>query len=216
VAQWSICCRVGMFGCLGVGPADWHRSISPPRNQVDPPASVTHRHHAAQPGASSPGLLYTLTRQPARRTRSSSASPARPVSRFDRCSPQSATRRSSSSPYATSRSRATTTRHRSPSVPLWGVRETRRRVHRKSLVAPVSSSATVSAMPGTGPGQSLAGMLRRIRELQAAGPALGHVTEQHLTSKVLLKRFAEPSGPHRGLICPFRLEYPRPGTGSRG
>jgi len=70
-------------------------------------------------------------------------------------------------------------------------------------------------MPGTGPGQSPADMLRRIRELQAAGPALGHVTEQHLTSKVLLKRFAEPSGPHRGLICPIRLEYPRPGTGSR-
>jgi hypothetical protein len=52
-------------------------------------------------------------------------------------------------------------------------------------------------------------MLRRIRELQAAGPAVGHVTEQHLISKVLLKRFAEPSGPHRGLICPFRLEYPQ-------
>ena len=26
---------------------------------------------------------------------------------------------------------------------------------------------------------------------------------------MLLKRFAEPSGPHRGLICPFRLEYPQ-------
>jgi hypothetical protein len=52
-------------------------------------------------------------------------------------------------------------------------------------------------------------MLRRIRELQAAGPALSHVTEQHLISKVLLRRFAEPSGPHQGLICPFRLEYPQ-------
>jgi hypothetical protein len=51
-------------------------------------------------------------------------------------------------------------------------------------------------------------MLRRIRELQAAGPAAGHVTGQHLISKVILKRFAEPSGPHQGLICPFRLEYP--------
>jgi hypothetical protein len=51
-------------------------------------------------------------------------------------------------------------------------------------------------------------MLRRIRELHAAGPAAGHVTEQHLISKVVLKRFAEPSGPHHGLICPFRLEYP--------
>jgi len=52
-------------------------------------------------------------------------------------------------------------------------------------------------------------MLCRIRELQAAGPAAGHVTGQHLISKVLLKRFAAPSGPHRGLICPFRLEFPR-------
>lgn len=52
-------------------------------------------------------------------------------------------------------------------------------------------------------------MLRRIRELQAADPAAGHVTEQHLISKVLLKRFAAPSGPHQGLICPFRLEYPQ-------
>jgi hypothetical protein len=51
-------------------------------------------------------------------------------------------------------------------------------------------------------------MLRRIQELQAAGPAAGHVTEQHLISRVLLKRFAGPSGPHRGLICPIRLEYP--------
>jgi hypothetical protein len=51
-------------------------------------------------------------------------------------------------------------------------------------------------------------MLRRIRVLQAAGPMVGHVTEQHLISKVLLRRFAGTSGPHRGLICPFRLEYP--------
>jgi hypothetical protein len=51
-------------------------------------------------------------------------------------------------------------------------------------------------------------MLRRIRELQAAGPAAGHVTGQHVISKVILKRFAEPSGPHQGLICPFRLDYP--------
>lgn len=52
-------------------------------------------------------------------------------------------------------------------------------------------------------------MLRRIRDLQAAGPALNHVTGQHLISKVLVKRFAEPTGPHRGLVCPFRLEYPQ-------
>src|SRR5258708_6847162 len=64
-------------------------------------------------------------------------------------------------------------------------------------------------MPSTGSGQSPADMLRRIRELQAAGPGVGHVTGQHLISRVLLKRFAEPSGPHEGLICPFRLEYPQ-------
>jgi hypothetical protein len=52
-------------------------------------------------------------------------------------------------------------------------------------------------------------MLRRIRELQSAGPAVGHVTEKHLISKVLLKRFAGLSGPHQGLICPFRLKYPQ-------
>jgi hypothetical protein len=51
-------------------------------------------------------------------------------------------------------------------------------------------------------------MLRRIRELHAAGPQAGHVTGQHLISKVLLKRFVAPSGPHRGLMCPFRLDYP--------
>jgi len=47
-----------------------------------------------------------------------------------------------------------------------------------------------------------------MRELQAAGPTFGHVTEQHVISKVVLKRFTEQSGPHRGLICPFRLKYP--------
>lgn len=52
-------------------------------------------------------------------------------------------------------------------------------------------------------------MLRRIRELQAARPDADHVTEQHLISKVVLRRFAEPWGRDRALlICPFRLEYP--------
>ena len=67
----------------------------------------------------------------------------------------------------------------------------------------------MSAVQSGGPSQSPADMLRRIRALQAAGPAVGHITEQHLISKVLLKRFAEHSGPYRGLICPFRLDYPR-------
>jgi Protein of unknown function (DUF4238) len=77
--------------------------------------------------------------------------------------------------------------------------------HWKSLV-PRLASATIGVMaiPSRGPSQSPADMLRRIRELQAAGPGLGHVTGQHLISKVLLKRFAD-----QGLICPFRLEYPQ-------
>src|ERR1700733_1863671 len=66
----------------------------------------------------------------------------------------------------------------------------------------------MSAMSGTEPSQSPGDMLRRIRALQAVGPDAGHVTGQHLITKALLKRFAEPSGPNRGLICPFRLEYP--------
>jgi len=37
-------------------------------------------------------------------------------------------------------------------------------------------------------------MLCRIRELLAAGPTADHVTEQHLISKVFLKRFAACSG----------------------
>jgi hypothetical protein len=47
-------------------------------------------------------------------------------------------------------------------------------------------------------------MLRRIRELLAAGPDAGHVTEQHLISKVLAERFAAPSGaaPGAGLPLP--------------
>jgi hypothetical protein len=66
----------------------------------------------------------------------------------------------------------------------------------------------MSAMLSTGSSQSPADMLRRTRELQAAGPAAGHVTGQHVISKVIIKRYAGPSGPHQGLICPFRLDYP--------
>ncbi len=55
-------------------------------------------------------------------------------------------------------------------------------------------------------------MLRRIRELQAAGPAAGHVTGQHVISKVIQRGFAEPWGRDRALLtCPFRLEYPEAG-----
>lgn len=70
---------------------------------------------------------------------------------------------------------------------------------------------TMSGMSNSVPSKTPADMLRRIRELQAAGPDRDHVTEQHVVSKVLLKRFAEPDGPDRGLICPFRLQYPRAG-----
>ena len=67
----------------------------------------------------------------------------------------------------------------------------------------------MGVMPNTGPSRSPADMLRRIRELQAARPDVGHVTEQHVISKVVLRRFAEPWGRDRALlICPFRLEYP--------
>jgi hypothetical protein len=52
-------------------------------------------------------------------------------------------------------------------------------------------------------------MLRRIRELQASEPDADHVTEQHVISKVLLRRFAAPWGRDGALlICPFRLEHP--------
>ena len=74
-------------------------------------------------------------------------------------------------------------------------------------------SATMNVMPSTGPSQSPADMLRRIRELQASGPAVGHVTGQHVTSKVVLKRFAEPAGPHRGLSAPSGWSTRTPGTG---
>lgn len=52
-------------------------------------------------------------------------------------------------------------------------------------------------------------MLGWIRELQEASPSAGHVTGQHVISKVLLRRFAGPWGPDGALlVCPFRLAYP--------
>jgi Protein of unknown function (DUF4238) len=68
--------------------------------------------------------------------------------------------------------------------------------HHERMAAPV---------PSTTP----ADVLRRIRDLAAAGPAAGHITDQHVISKVILKRFAAPGGPDQGLICPFRLRYPQ-------
>lgn len=52
-------------------------------------------------------------------------------------------------------------------------------------------------------------VLRRIRDLTAANPAADHVTDQHLISKVILKRFAAAAGQDKGLICSFRLRYSR-------
>lgn len=51
-------------------------------------------------------------------------------------------------------------------------------------------------------------MLRRIREL-AAETAADHVTGQHVLTKVILRRFAADSGPSKGLLYPFRLQYPQ-------
>jgi hypothetical protein len=50
-------------------------------------------------------------------------------------------------------------------------------------------------------------MLRRIREL-AREPAAGHVTDQHVISGVILRRFGAAGGVHEGLIYPFRKRYP--------
>ncbi len=37
---------------------------------------------------------------------------------------------------------------------------------------------------------------------------MGHVSGQHVVSKVILSRFAGVSGPDAGLLYPFRLRYP--------
>ncbi len=58
------------------------------------------------------------------------------------------------------------------------------------------------------PRETPADVLRRIRDLAGEAPA-DHVTDQHVISKVLLKRFAAPRGPQAGLLYPFRLRYPR-------
>ena len=50
-------------------------------------------------------------------------------------------------------------------------------------------------------------MLRRIRELAPEGAA-GHVTGQHVVSKVILRRFAASSARDKGLVYPFRLRHP--------
>jgi hypothetical protein len=63
-------------------------------------------------------------------------------------------------------------------------------------------------MQSVQPDQTPADVLRRIRELAAEASA-GHVTDQHVISKVILKRFAATDGPDKGLIYPFRLKYPQ-------
>lgn len=63
------------------------------------------------------------------------------------------------------------------------------------------------AVPSAVPSQSPADVLRRIREL-APGARAGHVTGQHVVSKVILRRFAADSGLDKGLLYPFRLQYP--------
>jgi len=56
-------------------------------------------------------------------------------------------------------------------------------------------------------GQTPASIVRRIRELAPQASA-GHVSGQHVVSKVILSRFADVSGPGAGLLYPFRLRYP--------
>ena len=51
-------------------------------------------------------------------------------------------------------------------------------------------------------------MLRRIHGL-AAETETDHVTGQHVLTKVILRRFAADSGPDKGLLYPFRLQYPQ-------
>lgn len=79
---------------------------------------------------------------------------------------------------------------------------------RKSFV-PAIAFRHNGGVSSTDPSQSPGDILRRIQELQAAGPFIGHVTDQHVISRVLLRRFAEPWGPDRALLIrPFRLAYP--------
>jgi len=59
----------------------------------------------------------------------------------------------------------------------------------------------------TARGQTSASIVRRIRELVRQASA-GHVSGQHVVSKVILSRFAGVSGPDAGLLYPFRLRYP--------
>ena len=50
-------------------------------------------------------------------------------------------------------------------------------------------------------------MLRRMQAL-APEASINHVKDQHVISKVILKRFADVSGKWKGLLYPFRLCYP--------
>src|SRR5690242_2932077 len=56
-------------------------------------------------------------------------------------------------------------------------------------------------------GQTPASIVRRIRELAPQASA-GHVSGQHVVSKVILSRFTGVSGPEAGLLYPFRLRFP--------
>jgi hypothetical protein len=50
-------------------------------------------------------------------------------------------------------------------------------------------------------------MLRRIREL--ATETADHINGQHVVTRVFLRRFADASGPDKGLLHPFALRYPQ-------
>jgi hypothetical protein len=56
--------------------------------------------------------------------------------------------------------------------------------------------------------------LTDIERIQLA--ADDHIPDQHVVSKVLLKRFAAKGGPRKRLIVPFNLDYPAGGHQLRG
>lgn len=62
-------------------------------------------------------------------------------------------------------------------------------------------------MTSGGPSRDVADVLLRMQALEP-DTSTNHVEDQHVVSKVVLKRFAEVGGKWKGLLYPFRLRYP--------
>jgi hypothetical protein len=73
-------------------------------------------------------------------------------------------------------------------------------------------SVEIRGLPGS---QTPADMMRRIQEL-APEASTGHVPDQHVVSKVILRRFVATDGLGRGKLYPFTLKYPDLATGPSG